>query len=266
MTDNISINYNVKGSFDEGATLTVVSDVIYDKTTGEHYRWDGVLPKSVPIKSSIELAGGIGIGKWLGIGDAKIALEQKLDKSAVKNELGLSESDVVSQKIVTELGFGIVGSFEEGLTYLPYLTNSKQQVTIENEYGVQAYCWMGKFPKEVPIDSTPESTGGIAKGAWVSVGDASLRSDLNTIHNPIIQSIKVSVFDFGASVSILQFKHLITEKPDLSDQTTWNWTPAFAEASRVLSAENPHPLFAYPQKKRGVPAVIIPMGTYPITQ
>lgn len=46
----------------------------------------------------------------------------------------------------------------------------------------QEYVWTGAsstFPKVVPPGSTPLSTGGIADGAWVKVGDASLRSELS---------------------------------------------------------------------------------------
>lgn len=44
------------------------------------------------------------------------------------------------------------------------------------------YRWDGKLPKQVLAGSTPQSTGGIDKGAWVSVGDASLRGDLKNIN------------------------------------------------------------------------------------
>lgn len=40
------------------------------------------------------------------------------------------------------------------------------------------YRWDGALPKSVPSGSTPASTGGVTTGAWLSVGDASLRSDL----------------------------------------------------------------------------------------
>lgn len=43
------------------------------------------------------------------------------------------------------------------------------------------YRWDGDLPKQVPAGSTPESTGGIGKGSWVGVGDASFRSDANSI-------------------------------------------------------------------------------------
>lgn len=43
------------------------------------------------------------------------------------------------------------------------------------------YKWTGSFPvggKIVPPSSTPESTGGIGPGKWLSVGDTSLRNEL----------------------------------------------------------------------------------------
>lgn len=40
------------------------------------------------------------------------------------------------------------------------------------------FRWDGTYPKTVLAGSTPLTTGGIAAGAWVSVGDASTRSDL----------------------------------------------------------------------------------------
>ena len=34
------------------------------------------------------------------------------------------------------------------------------------------------MPKTVPAGATPETSGGVGPGAWIDVGDASLRSDL----------------------------------------------------------------------------------------
>ncbi|MGJ3354629.1 hypothetical protein [Providencia sp. Je.9.19] len=125
-----------------------------------------------------------------GIGDATEVLNSKFDKASVKNELGLSTTEVVSQKVVTELGSGIVGSFESGLNFIEELTNSDQQVTLENEFGKQTYCWTGNFPKKVTAGSTPESTGGIEKGAWVRVSgtDYSLLA---------VKTLDLNVFDNG---------------------------------------------------------------------
>ncbi|WP_413498955.1 hypothetical protein [Buttiauxella gaviniae] len=50
--------------------------------------------------------------------------------------------------------------------------------TADNSY----YKWSGSFasgPKVVPANSTPESTGGIGPGKWLSVGDTVLRSQIS---------------------------------------------------------------------------------------
>lgn len=40
------------------------------------------------------------------------------------------------------------------------------------------YSWKGALPKVIPASSTPASTGGVGLGAWVSVGDVTLRGEL----------------------------------------------------------------------------------------
>ena len=77
------------------------------------------------------------------------------------------------RRSLAEAGLTLVsGSFEEGAT-----ANSSTDA-VWHISGGQCYTWDGAFPKAVPADSTPASTGGIGLGAWVSVGDASLRSEL----------------------------------------------------------------------------------------
>ncbi|AUG88182.1 tail protein [Salmonella phage Mutine] len=54
-------------------------------------------------------------------------------------------------------------------------------IRVKNEVvsdGVSLYRWDGDSPKTVAPGSTPASTGGVGLGAWVSVGDASLRWQL----------------------------------------------------------------------------------------
>lgn len=76
---------------------------------------------------------------------------------------------------LAEAGLTLVnGSFEEGAT-----VNNKTDA-VWHIAGGQCYTWDGAFPKSVPTGSTPASTGGVGLGAWVSVGDASLRSLLKS--------------------------------------------------------------------------------------
>lgn len=55
-----------------------------------------------------------------------------------------------------------------------YSSNQVLRLEATGEY----YRWDGLLPKNVPASSTPESTGGIGPGAWLSVGYAALKQQL----------------------------------------------------------------------------------------
>lgn len=78
----------------------------------------------------------------------------------------------LAQEAIAAFGWIAMDSFQDGAT----LTLPNQ--VLRDETTGEYYRWDGVFPKEVPADSTPDSSGGVEKGAWVSVGDASLRSML----------------------------------------------------------------------------------------
>lgn len=67
-----NLGYITLDSFEDGATLTLYNQVLRLKATGEYYRWDGAYPpegKVVPAGSTPDTTGGIGLGKWLSVGD-----------------------------------------------------------------------------------------------------------------------------------------------------------------------------------------------------
>lgn len=77
------------------------------------------------------------------------------------------------RRSLAEAGLTLVdGSFEEGATVLE-ATDAVWHMAVG-----QCYTWGGTLPKTVPAGSTPETAGGVSVGAWVSVGDASLRGQL----------------------------------------------------------------------------------------
>ena len=63
-------------------------------------------------------------------------------------------------------------SFQAGATLT--LPNQTLRDTSTGEY----YRWDGVFPKVVPAGSTPANSGGVSIGAWLSVGDATLRGQI----------------------------------------------------------------------------------------
>lgn len=77
-----------------------------------------------------------------------------------------------ANQAILNYGYITKDSFEDGSTIS--LANECLRWKSNGEY----YRWDGSLPKVVPPASTPDSTGGIGQGKWISVGDASLRSNL----------------------------------------------------------------------------------------
>ncbi|MGR0357655.1 GDSL-type esterase/lipase family protein [Escherichia coli] len=77
----LNYGYITKDSFEDGSTISLANECLRWKSNGEYYRWDGSLPKVVPPGSTPEGTGGLGKGKWVGVGDASL-------RSAMKNENG----------------------------------------------------------------------------------------------------------------------------------------------------------------------------------
>ena len=71
----LNYGYITKDSFEDGSTISLANECLRWKSNGEFYRWDGVLPKVVPPGSTPESTGGIGQGKWVGVGDAALRTE-----------------------------------------------------------------------------------------------------------------------------------------------------------------------------------------------
>lgn len=81
----------------------------------------------------------------------------------------------LAQQTIAAFGYVTIDSFEDGATLT--LPNEVLRLEATGEY----YRWDGAFPlggKVVPPGSTPVSTGGVGVGAWLSVGDATLRGQL----------------------------------------------------------------------------------------
>lgn len=77
-----------------------------------------------------------------------------------------------AEEAIRNYGYITMDSFEDGATLT--LPNQVLRYEETGEY----YRWDGEFPKTVTAGSTPETTGGIGLGAWISVGDASLRGQI----------------------------------------------------------------------------------------
>ncbi|EOI5715392.1 glycosyl hydrolase family 28-related protein [Cronobacter turicensis] len=76
-------------SFQAGATISLPNQILKDTASGEYYRWDGALPKVVPVGSSPNSTGGTGVGAWISVGD-----------SALRSMLSNTTSDALGDTLI----------------------------------------------------------------------------------------------------------------------------------------------------------------------
>lgn len=80
----------------------------------------------------------------------------------------------VAQQAISAFGYITLKSFQLGVP-LPNNELTLPNQVLQDESDGEYYRWDGAYPKQVPAGSTPQSTGGVGVGAWLSVGDASVR-------------------------------------------------------------------------------------------
>lgn len=98
------------------------------------------------------------------------------------------------KRSLADVGWILVESFQDGATIT--LINQALKDESSGEY----YRWDGALPKVVPAGSTPDSSGGIGSGRWLSIGDASARQ---WVENNFIKSRfeKFGYFSQGSTLT-----------------------------------------------------------------
>lgn len=110
--------------------------------------------------------------------DQTVDLAKEYAYAAGSSAGNAKDSEDEARRIAESIkAFGLISyitrrSFEKGFNVTTW-----NEVLLWEEDG-DYYRWDGTLPKNVPAGSTPETSGGIGVGAWVSVGDASLRANL----------------------------------------------------------------------------------------
>ncbi|MFG1162936.1 MULTISPECIES: glycosyl hydrolase family 28-related protein [Enterobacteriaceae] len=97
--------YITVDSFQAGATITLHNQILRDTSTGEYYRWDGSIPAGgvvVPPGSTPDSAGGIGIGKWISVGDG--ALRTNLASFDGSKLVGICENIAELKSVTANAG------------------------------------------------------------------------------------------------------------------------------------------------------------------
>ncbi|MDW7790993.1 GDSL-type esterase/lipase family protein [Morganella morganii] len=147
----IAAGYIPMDSFQLGAEITKRNEILRDETTGEYYRWDGDLPKSVPAGSTPESAGGVGMGAWVSVGDASLRSE-----------------------LTSDFGMSLVGacdSIEELKNIVP--ATDRQRALVNKYYSTDNYLMPRQYIWH--SESSDADDGGIviasnqsSTGRWIS--------------------------------------------------------------------------------------------------
>lgn len=137
-------------------------------------------------------------------------------------------ADQISDLFATGMyGYINLKSFQLGAP-LPNNELTLPNQVLQDETNGEYYRWDGALPKAVPAGSTPASTGGVGPGAWVSVGDASLRYDLSTdngasfsgYQNPkslVSETVKLALDKINIRVIFAEDYGVKTDSSDNSD-------------------------------------------------
>lgn len=88
------LGYITRRSFEKGFNVTIWNEVLLWEEDGDYYRWDGGLPKTVPVGSTPETSGGVGLGAWVSVGDA--SLRADIAKPTGTNLIGTKNGETLS--------------------------------------------------------------------------------------------------------------------------------------------------------------------------
>lgn len=149
--------YNlVRGSFEEGGTLTNTNDVLWYQANGKYYNWFNGSAKTVVAGSTPATSGGVGAGAWIDRTD--VTLRDEIRETVFQT----------TKRSYAEAGYNLVdGSFETGGTL-----TAATDVLLQESTGV-AYGWTGSLPKVVAPGFDPVGVVGFELRT-----DAVLRSEL----------------------------------------------------------------------------------------
>lgn len=143
----IAAGYIPMDSFQLGAEITKRNEILRDETTGEYYRWDGDLPKSVPAGSTPESTGGVGMGEWVGVGDASLRSELKSGDGSL---VGLGGGNTLSD-LTGKRGAGLIGA-SDGRTVQEFLVaNDSAEYRAKNIAKLSSVNYMMRTKQSINV-------------------------------------------------------------------------------------------------------------------
>jgi hypothetical protein len=158
------------------------------------------------------------------------------------------------QQFLLNSGYQFLGDYENG----PYTITARNQII----------RYQNEFWRLNASTNPPYTTTGVNSTSWavdvthmVSVGDATLRQDMASTEvgkgtdllgykrktlNSLISTAS-GMFD-AQPIYCYEFVDVITDKPNVNDPTTWDWTPAINAAIAASKADRFQPVVLPPHK------------------
>ena len=130
-----------------GGVLASANQVFLNDTPGslglgDYYAWGGAFPKTVPAGT-----------------DPALPTSGYIMRSS---RFAGTQAREALRRSYAEAGYNLVdGSFEAGGT----LVNTND--VLLQEHAGEAYLWKGAYPKTVPANSTPATSGGVSASGWL---------------------------------------------------------------------------------------------------
>ena len=132
--------------------------------------------------------------------DQTVDLAKEYADAAASSAGNAKDSEDEAREIAASIkAAGLIGyiprrSFEKGFNVTTW-----NEVLLWEEDG-NYYRWDGTLPKNVPAGSTPETSGGVGLGAWLSVGDATAKMWVKENYTESAFK-KTGMFNSGITVS-----------------------------------------------------------------
>ncbi|HCT3692495.1 TPA: hypothetical protein OTU20_001229 [Proteus mirabilis] len=196
--------YITLDSFQKGAEITLPNQVLRDEVTGEYYRWDGALPKVVPIDSTPDSSGGIGVNAWLSIGDA--SLRRLLESTDGAYTIGTNsggtvqdELDALNNKYIFEMPTYFKKAYSEPIDGEDY----PQGLAESDNYWFIIYTDRSTSPQKSHIKRIDKATGESTDSGDIQYGDLHNIAVLND--NEVIYITPVSTGSYSYSDSLTKY-------------------------------------------------------------
>ncbi|MCY3511295.1 tail fiber/spike domain-containing protein [Klebsiella michiganensis] len=159
-------------------------------------------------------------------GVANRPLKSLANRTRFLKKLADESGNIIEEKI------SAVKTFTDGAT----LESPREEIL----YGAYRLVWTGAFPKIIPMNSSPETTGGIGAGVWAYTSDAIIRQDLGSISRPGASLVSLGN---GSVADAILYKtpEMFGAKGDGSHDDS---TAIQAAASWLCSGSNRHLIFS----------------------